>query len=68
MSELTPCNYCSLKRIRERAKRDKLKVSLRQGWRNGIDVYIPRDLNKYIYEKYGNRENLDIIYNCLISD
>lgn len=38
MSDLTPCNYCTLKRMQERAKRDgkKLTTKWEDGW---IRVY-----------------------------
>lgn len=29
MSELTPCNYCTLQKIKERAKKDSKVVSLK---------------------------------------
>ena len=46
MSELTPCNYCSLRRIREHAKEDNLKVTLiPSSFMEGTDVYVhPKDV------------------------
>lgn len=45
MSELTPCNYCSLRQIRKSAKRRGQRVSLRSQtdhghWPKGQDVYL----------------------------
>lgn len=40
MSELTKCNYCSIKEIRERAKRKGWKVTTNKGWNNGVNVYV----------------------------
>lgn len=43
MSDLTLCNYCNLRSIRERAKKDNMKVTtLRDaGWGlGGINVYV----------------------------
>ncbi len=38
MSELTRCNYCTLRGLRARAKRDKKKVILRASCHGGINV------------------------------
>jgi hypothetical protein len=39
MSELTPCNHCSLNRIKYHAKRDGKQVTTQ--WRNGwLEVYV----------------------------
>ena len=40
MSELTQCNYCSLRQIRQRAKKEGKKVTLLPGWRGGKDVFV----------------------------
>jgi len=42
MSELTPCNYCSLQGIKARAKMNGCKVYLRNstGSLGGIDVFV----------------------------
>ena len=40
MSELTPCNFCNLRRVRARVKKKGWKVTLRTGWRGGKDVYV----------------------------
>jgi hypothetical protein len=56
MSELTQCNYCSLRHIKAEAKREKKTVTLLPGrpleakyrphGMRGIDVYIhPRKVN-----------------------
>jgi hypothetical protein len=53
MSELTPCNYCSLNSIRRRAKESGLKVTLRHN-RGGLDVYThPPEIE--IKEKVSDR-------------
>jgi len=50
MSELTPCNYCTLKRIKEHAKENGLKVTLlTENWfdelTGGTSVYVhPKDI------------------------
>jgi hypothetical protein len=44
MSELTPCNYCSLNRIKRRANEKGLQVTLLSS-RGGFDVYVhPADV------------------------
>lgn len=41
MSELTSCNYCNLKRIKDRAKKDGLEVTLLKDRKyGGINVYV----------------------------
>jgi hypothetical protein len=49
MSELTQCNYCSLKVIRHDAKLEKMKVTILSdaNWgMGGVNVYIhPRNIN-----------------------
>lgn len=44
MSDLTPCNYCSMAGIRERARHKKLKVSVQVatqcGELGGVDVFV----------------------------
>jgi hypothetical protein len=52
MSELTRCNYCSLKAIKAQAKHDKNQVTLMagrptfKGLPNGVDVFVhPRGIN-----------------------
>jgi hypothetical protein len=49
MSELTQCNYCSLRRIRRDAKREKKRVTILSDARwgmGGVNVYVhPRDVN-----------------------
>jgi len=40
MGEFTTCNYCHLKRIKERAKKNGMKVTLITGWRGGKDVFV----------------------------
>jgi len=44
MSELTPCNYCSLYWIKHRAKKNGKQVTTE--WRNGwLEVYVhPADV------------------------
>jgi hypothetical protein len=47
MSELTPCNYCSLRNIRRRAERKGLNVTLRHEG-SGTTVYIhPSDVTEF---------------------
>jgi len=47
MSELTRCNYCSLRIIRKEAKEKKLKVTLLAGWHGGIDAYMhPKNVTR----------------------
>lgn len=46
MSELTPCNFCSLQSIRRQAKKDGKRVMLLPGWCGGTDVLVyPKDVN-----------------------
>lgn len=49
MSELTPCNWCSLRRIREQAKVDNKKVTILHDadWGlGGMNVYVhPKDID-----------------------
>jgi len=40
MSELTQCNYCSLREIRARAKKEGNRVTLLTGWSGGTDVFV----------------------------
>ena len=41
MSELTPCNYCTLQWIKQRAKKAGNQVVVRKGgWFNGVDVFV----------------------------
>lgn len=44
MSELTPCNYCNLRRIQRRAERQGKRVMLKPSpyhvWTGGQDVYL----------------------------
>jgi len=40
MSELTICNYCTLRGIRAEAERRGKVVTLRRGWRGGTDVLV----------------------------
>ena len=44
MSELTPCNYCTLQRIKRDAKKSGKKVSIRNEtllhWTQGRAVYV----------------------------
>jgi len=40
VSELTPCNYCSFKRIKRRAKQDNNTVTLRYGFMGGKDCFV----------------------------
>lgn len=45
MSELTPCNHCTLKRIRRRAEKEGKKVTLvgNRGW---TTAYVhPKDID-----------------------
>jgi hypothetical protein len=45
MSELTQCNYCSLRQIRKQAKSDGMKVTIRVGWNGGKDIYVhPKEI------------------------
>ena len=46
MSELTQCNFCSLKEIKRRAKKEGLRVTkLRNNKYGGIDIFvIPKDI------------------------
>lgn len=39
MSELTPCNYCTLKHIEQRAKRNGNQVILKNSL-DGVNVYV----------------------------
>lgn len=60
MGEGTICNFCSLQRIRARAKKDNFKVTLEHGsiGMGGIDVYVhPKNVeinpkNKLQRDKY----------------
>ena len=41
MSELTSCNYCRLKRIKERAKEERKRVTLMPSvFMGGTEVYV----------------------------
>lgn len=41
MSDLTPCNYCNLRRIRARAKKEGKRVYTRlSGFMGGTDVFV----------------------------
>lgn len=40
MSELTQCNYCSLRNYRSKAKKSDMVVSLRPGWNGGVDILV----------------------------
>ena len=40
MSELTRCNYCSLKDIRARAEKSSRTVTVLLGSRGGTDVFV----------------------------
>lgn len=40
------CNYCRLKRLKEKAKKNGMKVTLKTGWRGGRDVFVhPKEVN-----------------------
>jgi hypothetical protein len=58
MSELTQCNYCSLHAIRQRAQREKKKVTINPDVDyslGGTNVYVhPKDvkITKDNHEKY----------------
>lgn len=57
MSELTRCNYCSLRELCEKAQVVGFMVSLRMGWRDGFDVYVhPKDIVILVYERLGEHE------------
>ena len=34
------CNYCTLQRIRRRAEEDGQRVTVRNGWMGGTDVFV----------------------------
>lgn len=56
MSELTPCNHCTLENIRYRAEKKGLTVTLLSN-RGGLDVYVhPLDV-KITREFAGSEEN-----------
>jgi hypothetical protein len=55
MSELTPCNHCTLLAIRRQARKMGRKVTLCPSplgtWENGQDVYVhPRNVKKMTKE------------------
>jgi hypothetical protein len=58
MSELTPCNYCNLNRIKRRAKENGMKVTVLNDARwgmGGSNVYVhPKGLK---IEKLGGAED-----------
>jgi len=71
MSELTVCNYCSLKHIKSRAKQKGWKVTMLTGWRGGKNVYIhPKgikitELNKENQDYYFVAWFWEISNNCV---
>jgi len=48
MSDLTPCNYCTLTRIKfNAAKVDKKVILIHSNFMGGTDVFVvPKDMNK----------------------
>jgi len=73
MSELTSCNYCTLKGIRERAKENGLKVTLLidnwfDGHPSGTSVYVhPKDVkivDKKARKKYFKAWLMEIPNKC----
>jgi len=68
MSELTPCNYCSLNSIKRRADRNGKRVTTQ--WRNGwLEVYVhPSDVkivNDKDREKYRQGSMMALTDHCV---
>ena len=62
MSELTTCNYCNLKRIKARAKKEGNVVTTKPGWRGGTDVFVhPKAVNypKDFKHEWDNEEGFN---------
>lgn len=53
MSEMTPCNYCTLKRVRVDAKKSGTKVEVKAGtgdWKGWTVVYENGEATHYMME------------------
>jgi len=73
MSELTPCNYCTLRRIRERAKVSGVRVTVLRDAKwglGGVNVYVHpvkvnvRKLREYDRGKYRAAWFMEVGQSC----
>jgi hypothetical protein len=76
MSELTQCNYCSLRAIKANAKHAKQQVTLMAGQKYktlppGVDVYVHprnvnvRELSRGLREKYHRSWFMELSDHCV---
>lgn len=49
MSELTPCNYCTLRRLRSSAESQGKVVTLRRGSTVPTDESFPHSISVYVH-------------------
>jgi len=62
MSELTPCNWCSLERIKTHAKQDGLIVTIIKAspWVENPD-FAPNAVNVYVHPKTVTKKEIETI-------
>lgn len=69
MSELTPCNYCSLQRIKARAKQEKMKITVLSNatWgMGGYNIYKhPKNINIRKLAKSNREDDKELNQYCV---